>query len=160
MAEIVWLASYPKSGNTWVRAFLAALLDGPDALDINRLGSHIVSSRDVLDEHLGVETSDLSHDFSLDLNVGANSERRDYNLYYPRTLSEGNATSGEAITAGSNYLYMVSENLLRYQTSFGTAHRIDAVPGQAGDEEEEGGADAEENPRELSTHTAVSAPAV
>ncbi len=27
---IVWLASYPKSGNTWVRAFLANLLAGAD----------------------------------------------------------------------------------------------------------------------------------
>ena len=23
---IIWLASYPKSGNTWVRAFLASIL--------------------------------------------------------------------------------------------------------------------------------------
>ena len=26
---IVWLASYPKSGNTWVRAFLSAYLHSP-----------------------------------------------------------------------------------------------------------------------------------
>ena len=25
--KIVWLASYPKSGNTWMRAFLTALLN-------------------------------------------------------------------------------------------------------------------------------------
>lgn len=29
MAGICWLASYPKSGNTWVRAFLANLFSGP-----------------------------------------------------------------------------------------------------------------------------------
>lgn len=35
---IVWLASYPKSGNTWVRAFLANLLaGGQEPVDINRL---------------------------------------------------------------------------------------------------------------------------
>ena len=28
MGNIVWLASYPKSGNTWVRAFLANLIAG------------------------------------------------------------------------------------------------------------------------------------
>ena len=26
MGNIVWLASYPKSGNTWLRAFLANLI--------------------------------------------------------------------------------------------------------------------------------------
>lgn len=31
MGSIVWLASYPKSGNTWLRAFLANLLADADA---------------------------------------------------------------------------------------------------------------------------------
>ncbi len=30
MAGICWLASYPKSGSTWVRAFLANLFCGPE----------------------------------------------------------------------------------------------------------------------------------
>ena len=30
MAGICWLASYPKSGNTWLRAFLANLFSGPE----------------------------------------------------------------------------------------------------------------------------------
>ena len=38
---IVWLASYPKSGNTWTRAFLsnlAASMAGEDeALDVNSI---------------------------------------------------------------------------------------------------------------------------
>lgn len=62
MGRIVWLASYPKSGNTWVRAFLSALVQGPDAFDLNRLDSDIVANRARLDEHLGIESSDLSHD--------------------------------------------------------------------------------------------------
>src|SRR5262249_9918543 len=38
MGKIVWLASYPKSGNTWLRAFLHNLLADPkDAYDINAL---------------------------------------------------------------------------------------------------------------------------
>lgn len=38
MGKIVWLASYPKSGNTWLRAFLHNLFRRPDsAYDINRL---------------------------------------------------------------------------------------------------------------------------
>jgi hypothetical protein len=39
---IVWLASYPKSGNTWVRAFLYALIrlqrgDSVESIDINNM---------------------------------------------------------------------------------------------------------------------------
>ena len=38
MGKIIWLASYPKSGNTWVRAFLHNLLAGPGGeFDINRI---------------------------------------------------------------------------------------------------------------------------
>lgn len=38
MGQIIWLASYPKSGNTWLRAFLANYrAGGSEAVDINRL---------------------------------------------------------------------------------------------------------------------------
>ena len=38
MPGILWLASYPKSGNTWLRALLANLIaDPPEPLPINRL---------------------------------------------------------------------------------------------------------------------------
>ncbi|TNF36633.1 MAG: sulfotransferase domain-containing protein [Gammaproteobacteria bacterium] len=38
MGGLVWLASYPKSGNTWTRHFLHNLLEGGDApYDINQL---------------------------------------------------------------------------------------------------------------------------
>ncbi|MEX1205287.1 MAG: sulfotransferase domain-containing protein [Dongiaceae bacterium] len=38
MGKIVWIASYPKSGNTWLRAFLHNLLRNPkEAYDINKL---------------------------------------------------------------------------------------------------------------------------
>lgn len=38
MTSILWLASYPKSGNTWLRAFLANYLaEEAGAFDINRL---------------------------------------------------------------------------------------------------------------------------
>src|SRR4029079_15829296 len=38
MGKIVWLASYPKSGNTWLRAFLHNLLrDPPAGYDINSM---------------------------------------------------------------------------------------------------------------------------
>ncbi|WP_420345859.1 sulfotransferase domain-containing protein [Pelagibius sp.] len=39
MPGILWLASYPKSGNTWMRAFLSNLiLDPPEPLPLSRLG--------------------------------------------------------------------------------------------------------------------------
>jgi hypothetical protein len=39
MGKIVWLASYPKSGNTWMRAFLCNLVANPTRpISINELG--------------------------------------------------------------------------------------------------------------------------
>ena len=32
---IIWLASYPKSGNTWVRIFLSSLIASTDNININ-----------------------------------------------------------------------------------------------------------------------------
>lgn len=34
---IIWVASYPKSGNTWIRLFLDSLLYSEDDLDINNI---------------------------------------------------------------------------------------------------------------------------
>ena len=34
---IIWLASYPKSGNTWVRVFLSSLIASTDNVSINDL---------------------------------------------------------------------------------------------------------------------------
>ena len=65
MKKIIWLASYPKSGNTWFRIFLSNLLDDKeDPADINRItNTHgIASARPIFDEITGIEASDLSHD--------------------------------------------------------------------------------------------------
>src|SRR5690348_3224785 len=41
MGNIVWLASYPKSGNTWLRAFLANLVANRiDAVPLNELSRY------------------------------------------------------------------------------------------------------------------------
>ncbi len=62
--HIVWLASYPKSGNTWFRAFLANYLRQLDhPVDINRIGGGpIASARLVFDEEAGVKASELTAD--------------------------------------------------------------------------------------------------
>jgi hypothetical protein len=64
MSGIYWLASYPKSGNTWLRVFLANLRDGSDeAVDINQLkGPSIATARGLFDDAIGLEASDLTHD--------------------------------------------------------------------------------------------------
>lgn len=60
MSGIIWIASYPKSGNTWCRIFLTNLaIGGEEPADINRLGYPVASSRKFLDDVLGVESSDL-----------------------------------------------------------------------------------------------------
>lgn len=59
MAKIVWLASYPKSGNTWVRVLLTNYRrDAEQPADINALdGGPIASARVWLDEWVGIEAS-------------------------------------------------------------------------------------------------------
>lgn len=61
MKGIVWLASYPKSGNTWFRAFLANLLHGGEKpVDINAFDTNNFASRPGFDRALGWESSDLT----------------------------------------------------------------------------------------------------
>src|SRR5262249_38351216 len=59
--SFVWLASYPKSGNTWIRALLANYRrEKEGAADINQLGAPVASRRHEFDEIAGVEASDLT----------------------------------------------------------------------------------------------------
>ncbi|WP_375501774.1 sulfotransferase domain-containing protein [uncultured Jatrophihabitans sp.] len=62
MNKIVWLASYPKSGNTWTRVFLANYLrDAAEPVDVNDLDGDapIASHRLGFDECVGIEASQL-----------------------------------------------------------------------------------------------------
>jgi hypothetical protein len=61
MGKIVWLASYPKSGNTWLRTFLTNFWrNKPEPADINDLdGGPIAGARQWFDEIAGVEASQL-----------------------------------------------------------------------------------------------------
>ncbi|MGA2713896.1 MAG: sulfotransferase domain-containing protein [Bryobacteraceae bacterium] len=61
MSGILWLASYPKSGNTWLRVFVTNLQRNDDEpTDINDLRITGASSRLLFDEAAGVEASDLT----------------------------------------------------------------------------------------------------
>jgi hypothetical protein len=61
MRKIIWLASYPKSGNTWMRTLLTNYLRNSDTpADINKLnGGPIASARLWFDEWVGVKASAL-----------------------------------------------------------------------------------------------------
>lgn len=55
-----WLASYPKSGNTWFRAVYAAAATGTE-VDLDQLpGGAVPAERELLDDALGLSTSDLT----------------------------------------------------------------------------------------------------
>lgn len=60
--NIVWLASYPKSGNTWFRIFLSNLFsDSPEPVNINELTENTISSnRSIIDSYLGIHSSELT----------------------------------------------------------------------------------------------------
>ena len=60
--NIIWLASYPKSGNTWFRVFLTNLLyEADNPANINDLAeTSISSSRKVFDDYTGLSSSDLT----------------------------------------------------------------------------------------------------
>lgn len=62
MGKIIWLASYPKSGNTWMRTLLTNYLrDSDTPADINKLdGGPIASARLWFDEWAGIEASALN----------------------------------------------------------------------------------------------------
>lgn len=62
MNRICWLASYMKSGNTWLRVFINNLRsDSEQPVDINKLVREpIASAREEFDDLMGVESSDLT----------------------------------------------------------------------------------------------------
>lgn len=67
MGNIVWLASYPKSGNTWFRVFLTNLLENRDTpANINNLYPTVIaSSRILFDEISGLPSAELTQ-FEID----------------------------------------------------------------------------------------------
>jgi len=66
--SVIWLASYPKSGNTWLRAVLDSYLRDGEPVSINRLiGARRSVSRGEFDEMLGLPSSDLTQEETLSL---------------------------------------------------------------------------------------------
>jgi len=113
MGGIYWLASYPKSGNTWLRAFLHNLwADGDAPIDINdlRTGS-IASARGWIDEVLGFDSADLTNDEIDRLRPAVyswsrNDEEISYNKIHDayRFLLDGEPLVSREGTLGAVYL--------------------------------------------------------
>lgn len=72
-SNIFWLASFPKSGNTWIRIFINALHAGKDgrnrtgdfasSLDLNQLKiGTIASDRQWVEDIIGFDISELGHE--------------------------------------------------------------------------------------------------
>jgi hypothetical protein len=62
MAGIVWLASYPKSGNTWARVFIQNYQNPARLADINDLAVGHAAQHALFDLFGAVEASDLGDD--------------------------------------------------------------------------------------------------
>jgi hypothetical protein len=61
--NIVWLASYPKSGNTWFRIFLSALLNDTGEIDINGIQTDtIFGSREIFNAFTDIDSRYLYDD--------------------------------------------------------------------------------------------------
>lgn len=60
--NIIWLASYPKSGNTWTRLFLQALQTGEPLSTLDKIDSTdgIGSSRAIVDYYLGIDSTEMN----------------------------------------------------------------------------------------------------
>lgn len=61
MIRITWLASYPKSGSTWVRAFLAAY-DRGGLSDWSEVEPWSAADRRLFHQSTGIESTDLTDD--------------------------------------------------------------------------------------------------
>lgn len=62
MKGVAWLVSYPKSGNTWLRALLTNYLsETGEPVSINRLrGLRLAADRETLEDFAGVDSSELN----------------------------------------------------------------------------------------------------
>jgi len=145
MKGIVWLASYPKSGNTWFRTFLSNFLsDREEPADINALGGGpIASARGPFDEALGYDSGELTFDEidALRPEVYGQIAREATETLYCKVhdaytfLPDGRALIPPAATAGA--LYFV-RNPLDVAVSFAhhsAAESVDRLIAAMGEEQ-------------------------
>lgn len=77
--KIVWLASYPKSGNTWFRLFLTALLNNGE-LNINEIKTNgIFSSREIFERFTDLDSTYLYEEEAKKMQGLVFNEMADFN---------------------------------------------------------------------------------
>ncbi|MBC8350977.1 MAG: sulfotransferase domain-containing protein [Planctomycetes bacterium] len=81
MRTLVWLASFPKSGNTWTRAFIAAYLSGGETFDLKQISrySRSESLLALFADRAGKPAAELT-DEDIDANRQAAQERLAQNI--------------------------------------------------------------------------------
>ena len=143
---IVWLASYPKSGNTWVRMLLANVLSrSHEPVPINALGRSLpgttAGDRTMFEQLVGLESSDLADDEAASLRPAAyrtqaeRAARFGARLFHKVHDACLDTPAGQPLfpadaTAGAVYLVRnpldiaVSWTFFRNQTDFGDAVRM------------------------------------
>ncbi len=64
MKSITWLASYPKSGNTWLRALISNLIsENDEPVSINNLVGNIdASNKKLIEKYVGLEVSEMTEE--------------------------------------------------------------------------------------------------
>lgn len=114
MGGMYWLASYPTSGNTWLRVFLTNYWrDADEPADINALATvRIASDRAVFDTLMGVAAADCTPE-EIDRyrpqvyeHLAAHSERSLYLKVHDAftTNAQGMPILSKRATAGAVYL--------------------------------------------------------
>ena len=114
---IFWIASYPKSGNTWMRIFLTNYWrNARHPADINQLDrTPISSARPLFDEYAGIEASDLTYDEVQLARPQVYRLHGRHGLHYMKahdayiTLPDGNPLFPVDVTRGA--LYMIRNPL-------------------------------------------------
>jgi aryl sulfotransferase len=80
-AGLIWLASYPKSGNTWFRALFGAYSDAEGAVDINKLPKGHAADHKSFEREMGFDGNLMSDD-------EARIARRTLYLHRRRTMTK------------------------------------------------------------------------
>ncbi len=102
MGKIIWLASYPRSGSTWLRTLLTNYIKNKDTpISINQLlGGPLGSSRQCFNEWVGVNASSLTDSLILNLrpHVYRSISRHSKEILFIRVHDRWHRTdSGEAL---------------------------------------------------------------
>ncbi len=79
--SIIWLASYPKSGNTWLRIFLSRILF--NTATINNLSIPIYSSKSYLEHEAVIDISELTVEELHRLRLQVYAEKAEESKFFP-----------------------------------------------------------------------------